>query len=90
MAQWRPFEASNQLDTCLWCGRKLRYKTSTIWPVGESWPMGTIRAELSGDYEDGFFCGLRCAYQFGAAAAHNGYRLRLRSGEGPGARSTAG
>jgi len=29
-----------------------------------------------GDYEDGFFCGLRCGYDFAKAAANNGYRLK--------------
>lgn len=28
MAEWREFNASNKPDTCLWCGRKLRHKTT--------------------------------------------------------------
>ena len=26
MAEWRPYGASNQPDTCVWCGNKLRHK----------------------------------------------------------------
>jgi hypothetical protein len=28
MADWRNFDASNEPETCLWCGRKLRHKTT--------------------------------------------------------------
>jgi hypothetical protein len=90
MAEWRSFNASNEEDTCLWCGKKLRYKGKT--PPGEGLTVlghdkagrniyKTIPAEKSGDYEDGFFCGLRCAYQFGVRMAELGRRFNQRGGE---------
>ena len=36
------------------------------------------RAEKGGDYQDGFFCGLRCGYQFGERLAQLGRRLNPR------------
>jgi hypothetical protein len=61
MADWRPYHATNEPGTCLWCGHKLRQKKGH---------------EKPGDYGDGHFCGLRCAYQFGVAMADPGRRLR--------------
>lgn len=31
MADYREFDATNEPDTCLWCGRKLRYKTHDVY-----------------------------------------------------------
>jgi hypothetical protein len=75
MAEWRAFNASNDQRTCLWCGRKLRYLTKQDWPVDQSKPTKTYKAVLAGDYEDGYFCGLRCAYQFALRMAQLGRRL---------------
>lgn len=58
---WRPFGATNEPGTCLWCGRKLQ---------AEPYQRGG-----RGGYGDGFFCGLRCAYQFGERMAQLGRRL---------------
>jgi hypothetical protein len=98
MAEWRPFGASNQEGTCIWCGNKLRYRQKV--PAGEGLQAigkrggrsiyNTVPAEIPGDYEDGFFCGLRCAYQFGVRMAQLGRRLKpkgtsdVQSGSEPG------
>lgn len=97
MAEWRDFNASNKPDTCLWCGRKLRYKALeshyavTQVPIDPNDPnydpidMTTRkqyknvvdrRAEKGGDYQDGFFCGLRCGMQFAWRLADLGRRLK--------------
>lgn len=85
MADWREFGATNESDTCLWCGRKLRFKQRLDPTVpfntlkaaaGEKHP--TIISAKSGDYEDGFFCGLRCAYGFAEQMATFGHRLAPR------------
>lgn len=57
---WHPFDASNEEGTCLWCGRKLRKERF---------------GQRLGDYGDGHFCGLRCAYQFAVRMARLGERL---------------
>jgi hypothetical protein len=80
MAEWRDFDASNREDTCLWCGRKLRYKTKQDWTVRDFKPTRSYKAEKAGDYEDGFFCGLRCAYRFGVRMAEFGRRIKPRGG----------
>lgn len=83
MAQWREFSATNEEGTCLWCGRRLRFQVTHDYTIpldtnamarGEKRP--DIRAEKPGDYEDGFFCGLRCAYMFAKALAGHGRRLQ--------------
>jgi hypothetical protein len=88
MAEWRDFDASNQPDTCLWCGRKLRHKTTTVqMEKGETWESyyaraeaaGVTREEKGGDYRDGFFCGLRCGYQFAERLAQLGRRLEEKT-----------
>ena len=83
MAEWRPFGASNQPDTCLWCGNKLRqqYKWTEPprdlpWGDRKQWLKDNqIPYEKKGDYHDGFFCGLRCGYSFGERLAQLGRRL---------------
>lgn len=100
MAEWRPFGASNQPNTCIWCGRKLRFKVlkshynMTVVPLDpndlayEEHSHTTRksyknvvdeRATVGGDYQDGFFCGLRCAYQFGVRMAQLGRRLQEKN-----------
>jgi hypothetical protein len=80
MAEWRNFDASNQEDTCLWCGRKLHYKTITDWPVHQRDPSNPRKADKAGDYQDGFFCNLRCGYRFGVRMAEFGRRIKPRGG----------
>jgi hypothetical protein len=96
VADWRKFNASNEPNTCIWCGRKLRFKALhshydvSVVPIDPSDPafeehsnttrksyknVVDERATTSGDYQDGFFCGLRCAYQFGVRMAQLGRRL---------------
>lgn len=55
------FGATNEKGTCCWCGRKLRRQRFGK----KDW----------GDYGDGFFCGLRCGYQFAVMHAELGHRL---------------
>jgi len=97
MAEWRDFDASNDPNTCIWCGKKLRFKVlhshyeTSVVPVPEDDPnydpidfttrkiyknVVDERATTGGDYQDGFFCGLRCAYQFGVRMAQLGRRLQ--------------
>ena len=89
MAQWRPFGYEGKPGTCLWCGRKLRRKTyPPDKPKGMGWaewhasPESKQRVpayDKPGDYGDGFFCGLRCAYDFAVRLAELGRRLEARS-----------
>lgn len=87
MAQWREFAATNEPNTCKWCGKKLRWQTTMFNPeTGKADPIidaetntaiqGTRRTwpmyEKPGDYGDGHFCGLRCGYMFGVALADRG------------------
>lgn len=62
MADWRPFGASNESNTCLWCGRRLHKET-----------YGNF--EKPGYSGDGYFCGLRCGYRFAETFAGLGRRL---------------
>ena len=73
MPQYRTFNASNQPDSCLWCGNKLRRLMGKL--VGKTWDKSRPMYSKTGDYGDGFFCGLRCAYQFAVAMAENGKRF---------------
>lgn len=87
MAEWRPFGASNDEHTCLWCGKKLRanFEPPVKHQPGESWGDFHAREKEAkgqrgplkgyGDYLDGFFCGLRCGYQFGVRLAELDRRL---------------
>lgn len=83
MADYRAFGATNEPDTCLWCGRKLRHEqkwaedpeTRRFVPVfGEDGE--PAKQELGGSYHDGYFCGLRCGYQFGVRFGQLGKRLQ--------------
>jgi len=102
MADWREFNASNEPDTCLWCGRKLSYLTKHSHYEVTNVPLDpkieneaylleegqTTRKQYknvvderwakSGGYHDGFFCGLRCAYQFAVRLAELGRRLNAK------------
>lgn len=76
MAKWRDFNASNETDTCLWCGLKLRQGTGTYidTPEGRKFDLHA-KKDKKGDYADGFFCGLRCSYLFAVAWAGMGKRF---------------
>ena len=64
MGHYHPFAASNKPGTCCWCGRKLRQQRYVDDPTKR------------GDYGDGFFCGLRCAYLFAVWFARQGRRIK--------------
>lgn len=67
------FDPSNQPDTCLWCGRKLRaYRFRDLLE-----PNG-INPDARGAYADDSFCSMRCGYEFGLAMVRNGHRLAKR------------
>ena len=88
MASWRDFGATNDADTCLWCGKRLRQPmTDKERPADEDFHEWIKRPASErtepryakrGDYGDGHFCGLRCAYQFAVALADLGKRLTTR------------
>ena len=85
MTEFRDFDASNQPGTCLYCGRRLRWVKQVFTPGlrGELIPPSQ-RPNLyakPGDYGDGFFCGLRCGYQFGVLAAEHGKRFEKKTRE---------
>lgn len=42
----------------------------------------TAHGKRRGDYGDGFFCGLRCAYQFAVTLAKHGRRLQPKEKTG--------
>jgi len=80
VADWRKFDATNTPGTCLWCGRKLIYRSvfdPTPGAVGKTpYSVPKKRPTRPGDYQDGFFCGLRCAYQFAVRLAELGSQLQ--------------
>lgn len=91
MAEWREFGATNEPDTCLWCGKKLVHQSrlaETHPRADESWQdywlrqdqIPRLRQERGGSYADGNFCGLRCGYLFGDRLADLGRRLRPEDG----------
>lgn len=119
---WMKWGTTNEPGTCLWCGRKLRWRgetkyedtdkkptqctrtsyeagvydretcgdrniamTSDGWKCGKGHYLNPVRrvvahkkaTEKPGDYGDGFFCGLRCAYKFAVVLARSGQRLKV-------------
>jgi hypothetical protein len=60
----RPFGFIGTPGTCKWCGLKLRKQR-----------FGDGR----GDYGDGHFCGLRCAYKFAIVLADEGRTLKKKA-----------
>ena len=58
--------------TCRWCGDKLRYRRVSADESDKANPTyrddpyqgASVRADRPGGYQDGFFCGLRCGYQW--------------------------
>lgn len=73
---WRNHNPTNEPDTCLWCGQKLRHKAISEKREGEFRYVKTGMEAKGGDYVDGFFCGLRCGYQFGVQMAEWGRRIK--------------
>ena len=88
-SHWHDFDATNEKDTCLWCGKKLVWEYTADYEKAETSRGGHLfvetnrrrRYDAPGPYGDGFFCTLRCAYQFGAALARGGRRLRPKNGQ---------
>lgn len=92
MAKWRDFGATNEDKTCLWCGLGLRPQRENVQPEEHGFSnteYGTPRWKAFvkeqpivgyGDYRDGFFCGLRCAYLFAEGMAKNGRRFDPKKG----------
>lgn len=78
MADYRVCNPSNETDTCLWCGRKLHYIKGRYVTTdkGRVYNPEAVH-EKSGSYFDGFFCGLRCGYQFAVKFANWGRRITL-------------
>jgi len=91
MAEYREFGATNDPNTCLWCGRPLRPKREHVEPEKHGFSntqYGTpewkafVKAQPIvgyGDYADGKFCGLRCGYLFGRRLADLGRRLKAKN-----------
>lgn len=86
MSDWQPFGYEGKPGTCLWCGRRLPRETVLDGRVQEQLRQAgvpenqlyeaSLRPALkTGRYQDGFFCGLRCGYQFAARLAELGRRL---------------
>lgn len=76
---WRPFSATNEPDTCLWCGRRLRREKEAFDGEGR-WIDPGNRSEYThekpGAYGNGYFCTLRCSHQFAVAFARAGHCLQ--------------
>lgn len=65
-----PIGYTGEAGSCLWCGRKLRrYR----WP--DLLEAHGLPTDARGGYADGFFCGLRCGFEFGRELAARGRRL---------------
>lgn len=87
MPDWRSFGATNAERTCLWCGQRLRPRKTWTKPPADldlrdhaAWRRKNETIVGWGDYGEGFFCGLRCAYQYAEALAKGGRRLRPKDG----------
>ena len=84
MADWRKFGYEGTPGTCLWCGRKLIYHAvfdDTPGAVGKTpYSVPVKRPAKPGQYHDGHFCGLRCAYQYAVRLADLGSRLEHPAG----------
>ena len=76
MPATRPFGATGEPGTCLWCGRRLRHETVIDPASDKPYPGNLVRAEQAGRYQDDSFCGLGCGYRFGRRLAELGNRLR--------------
>ena len=72
MATWRDCGATGHAGTCLWCGSKLR---AYRWRDSSHAKKDAQGNALRGGYNDGFFCGLRCGYEFGVTLAKHGRRV---------------
>ena len=83
----KEFAATNRPGTCLWCGdrlvrREVMVDDSRRGEPGVTWHelghYATELAETPGPYHDGFFCSLRCGFQFGVRMAGFDHRLQPR------------
>lgn len=73
----RDFNPSNRPFTCLWCGRKIGMESIRNYACepGEKLTSTVVGKRFSGQ-GDGYFCSLRCGYQFGTSLAVRGTRLQ--------------
>lgn len=89
MAGWQPFGYEGKPGTCLWCGRKLRYRRVLAGNSDKGNPtyredgyhFATIQAAQAGAYQDGHFDTMSCGYLFGNRMANLDRRLRSRTGD---------
>lgn len=84
---WKPFGYKGDPLTCLWCGKKLYYKTvidedlekaarasgATRHEASEA---SLVKADHAGAYQDDSFCTASCGYLFGLRMAELGHRLQ--------------
>lgn len=80
------FNATNEPNTCLWCGEPL-YRNST-WTSVKTETQHGFRSEKTKETTEyrgwegnGFFCTLRCGEAFGIAMARLGKRFEPLSKE---------
>lgn len=92
MSDWQSFGYKGKPGTCLWCGRRLTRQTvldsraeeqmRKAGLIGDELYRASLRpASKPGRYYDGFFCGLRCGFQFGVRMAELGRRLQAAQEE---------
>lgn len=74
----RPYDPSNQEDTCLWCGADLPHPKRYHGRNGRGVPTNLHPVEVGGYESNGFFCTIGCGYQFGLTFAKQGRRLAPR------------
>lgn len=75
----KDFGATNEADTCLWCGCKL-YRSGAFRELGETGPKKFSFDGRKGYRGSGLFCSLNCGYGFGLSAARGGVRLKRKGG----------
>jgi len=86
----KPFGATGDPRTCLWCGGKLRPSYALCLrpdnPDGSAGGITTDRSQIDGYGYHGSncFCSKDCACWFGHAAAKKGFRLRRSKPTGHG------
>ena len=83
MQTYHPFGWRGKPDTCLWCGRKLRFRTVIATDADKDKPTykehsptyATVQADKRGPNQDGLFDTDGCGYLFGQRLAQLGHRL---------------
>jgi hypothetical protein len=76
----KPYGYAGRPGTCRWCGDKLRRTRVTAGDSDKANPTyqeevaswATVMADTPGAYQNGFFCSLRCGFQWAVRRLNGG------------------